>query len=103
MTCVNKSLSVYTWHLHALLGIVHKVTCGLKKEIHSFMSDPLPQMKEVESLTPQICMHPPDLCALFIMYIHNVHFQILSWAIILPQKLTSNTFYLFPHGCGITL
>ncbi len=39
----------------------------------------------------------------FVIYIHNVQFRILSRGMILPQKVTSNTFYSFPHGCGITL
>ncbi len=47
-------------------------------------------------------MHRPHLRASFVIYIHNVQFQ-LSWEMILPQKLTSIIFYLFPHGCGITL
>ncbi len=46
-------------------------------------------------------MHPPPLRAPFIIYIHNVQFQLLSWEMILPHKLTSNTFYSFPHGCGM--
>ncbi len=33
------------------------------------------------------------------IYVYNAKFQILSWGIILPQKLTSKTFYWFPKSC----
>ncbi len=52
---------------------------------------PPPPMKEVWSLIPHIRMHPSHLYVSFLIYIHNGQFQILSWGMILPQKLISHT------------
>ncbi len=93
-------------HKYTVYVTIQEGISGTKIEIHVvFCQSPSPhppQMKDVWSFIPHLCIHSPHLCSSFVIYIHNVQFQILSWGMILPQKLTSNTFYSFPHGCGIT-
>ncbi len=75
-----------------------KETSNKKKQIHS------PQKYEKRLKSYPTYLHAPlHLRASFVIYIHNVQFQILSWGMIIPQILTSNTFYSLSHGCGITL
>ncbi len=72
------------------------------------MTDPPPlkkkEKKKVKSFFPtHLHAYPSHLHASIMIYIHNVQFQIFSLEMILPQKLTLNTFYSYAHGYGITL
>ncbi len=69
---------------------------GKKGNLYRFISKPTPPTKKLE-------VFPTQPHASLVIFIHNVQFQILSWGMILPQKFTSNTFYWFPHRCGIIL
>ncbi len=80
-----------------------------KKEILSFYVRTLIRMKEVWSLIPHIQMYPPHLHALFVIYIHNVQFQILSWGMFISTWVWDNLIQKYemcsghPHPCPLTL